>query len=50
MKVQANIYIPEEWKNELIKQAHLIGLNENREVTYLDLIKEAIKEKYNLMP
>ena len=45
---QINIAIPEQWRLELERLARIYSVEEERTLTYLDLIRTAIKEKYNL--
>ncbi len=47
-RIQINIAIPAHWKPYLQKLARKISYQEDNTVTYLDLIRRAIKEKYNL--
>ncbi|MCF6094753.1 hypothetical protein L1765_12355 [Microaerobacter geothermalis] len=46
--VQINISIPETWKSELENLARVYSVEEETTLTYLDLIRRAIKEKYEL--
>lgn len=45
---QINIAIPEQWRLELERLARIYSVEEEKTLTYLDLIRTAIKEKYNL--
>jgi len=45
---QLNVTIPEEWKNELENLARIYSVEQGKTLTHLDLIRIAIKEKYNL--
>lgn len=45
---QINISIPEHWRLELENLARIYSVEEEKTLTYLDLIRNAIKEKYNL--
>jgi len=45
---QLNITIPEEWKNELENLARIYSVEQGKTLTHLDLIRTAMKEKYNL--
>jgi len=45
---QLNITIPEEWKNELENLARMYSVEQGKTLTHIDLIRTAIKEKYNL--
>ena len=46
--VQINIAIPGEWKKELENLARIYSVDEGRTVTFLDLMRRAIKEKFQL--
>lgn len=46
--VQINIAIPREWKKELENLARIYSVEEGRTVTFLDLMRRAIKEKFQL--
>lgn len=48
MTKQTNISLPEHWKEELINLARIFSIEEGRTLTYVDLIRIAVKEKYNL--
>jgi hypothetical protein len=48
MNAQINISIPSEWKDELEKLARIYSVEEEKTLTYIDLIRLAIKEKYEL--
>jgi hypothetical protein len=48
MNVQINISIPDHWKEELENLARIYSVEEEQTLTYLDLIRRAIKEKYEL--
>jgi hypothetical protein len=43
-----NISIPAEWKFELENLARIYSVEEGRTVTFLDLMRRGIKEKYQL--
>ena len=43
-----NIAIPGEWKKELENLARIYSVEEGRTVTFLDLMRRAIKEKFQL--
>ena len=45
---QINISVPEHWRLELERLARIFSVEEEQTLTYLDLIRNAIKEKYNL--
>ena len=46
--LQINISIPCEWKKELENLARIYSVEEGRTVTFLDLMRRAIKEKFQL--
>jgi len=46
--VQINISIPLLWKDELTNLARIYSVEEETTLTYLDLIRRAVKEKYEL--
>ena len=46
--VQINIAIPGEWKKELENLARIYSVDEGMTVTFLDLMRRAIKEKFQL--
>ena len=46
--VQINISIPTEWKNELENLARIYSVEEGRNITFLDLMRRGIQEKYQL--
>jgi len=48
MNAQINISIPLHWKRELENLARVYSVEEEMTLTYLDLIRRAIKEKYEL--
>ena len=48
MNTQINIALPKEWKEELERLARVFSVEEEKTLTYLDLIGRAIKEKYGL--
>jgi hypothetical protein len=48
MNTQINIALPKEWKKELERLARVFSVEEEKTLTYLDLIRRAIKEKYGL--
>jgi len=48
MNTQINIALPKEWKEELERLARVFSVEEEDTLTYLDLIRRAIKEKYGL--
>lgn len=46
--VQINITIPEEWKKQLERLARIYSVEEDRTITFLDLMRQAIGEKFQL--
>ena len=46
--VQINIAIPSEWKKELEKLARIYSVEEGKTITFLDLMRRGIQEKYQL--
>jgi len=46
--IQINISIPNNWKKELENLARIYSVEEEITLTYLDLIRRAIQEKYGL--
>jgi hypothetical protein len=48
MNRQVNLTIPQEWLEQLQKEARARSVKEDKTIAYLDLIRVAIKEKYNL--
>ena len=46
--VQINLAIPSPWKMELENLARVYSVEEETTLTYLDLIRRAIQEKYAL--
>lgn len=46
--VQINISIPSDWKEELERLARIYSVEEDATISALDLMRRAIKEKYNL--
>ncbi len=46
--VQINISIPFKWKAELENLARIYSVEEGRTVTFLDLMRRGIQEKYQL--
>lgn len=45
---QINIALPEHWRMELERLARIYSVEEELTLTYLDLVRRAIAEKYNL--
>ncbi len=46
--VQINISIPSEWKTELENLARIYSVEEGKTITFLDLMRRGIQEKYQL--
>lgn len=46
--VQINISIPNEWKIELENLARIYSVEEGKTITFLDLMRKGIQEKYQL--
>lgn len=46
--IQTNISIPSEWKKELKNLACLYTVEEGETITFLDLMRRGIQEKYQL--
>ena len=46
--VQVNISIPSEWKAELENLARIYSVEEGEPITFLDLMRRGIQEKYQL--
>lgn len=46
--VQINIAIPSEWKKELGNLARIYSVEEGKTITFLDLMRRGIQEKYQL--
>lgn len=46
--VQINISIPLEWKTELENLARIYSVEEGKTITFLDLMRRGIQEKYQL--
>ena len=46
--VQINISIPSEWKKELENLARIYSVEEGETITFLDLMRRCIQEKYQL--
>ena len=46
--VQINIVIPGEWKKELESLARIYSVEEGKTITFLDLMRRGIQEKYQL--
>ena len=46
--VQINISIPSEWKLQLENLARIYSVEEGETITFLDLMRRGIQEKYQL--
>ena len=46
--VQVNISIPTGWKTELENLARIYSVEEGKTITFLDLMRRGIQEKYQL--
>ena len=46
--VQINSAIPGEWKKELENLARIYSVEEGKTITFLDLMRRGIQEKYQL--
>ena len=46
--IQVNITIPREWKTELENIARIISVEENRTVSFHELMRRGIQEKWQL--
>ena len=46
--VQINISIPTGWKTELENLARIYSVEEGKTITFLDLMRRGIQEKYKL--
>ena len=46
--VQINIAIPGEWKKRLENLARIYSVEEGKTITFLDLMRRGIQEKYQL--
>jgi len=46
--VQINISIPKDWKLQLERSARIYSVEEDTNLSYTDLIRRAIQEKYDL--
>ena len=47
--VQINISIPLKWKKELENLARIYYVEEGKTITFLDLMRKGIQEKYQLV-
>lgn len=48
MKQQVGVFMKREWIDRLKEIAREESMKQNKDIKYLDLIKIAIQEKYNL--
>jgi hypothetical protein len=46
--VQINIFIPSEWKTQLENLERIYSVEEGETITFLDLMRRGIQEKYQL--
>jgi len=46
--VQINITIPTKWKEELENLARIYSVEEGKNITFLDLMRRGIQEKFQL--
>ena len=46
--VQINISIPMEWKKELENLARIYSVEEDKTITFFDIMRRCIQEKYQL--
>lgn len=46
--IQINISIPTGWKTELENLARIYSVEEGKTITFLDLMRRGIQEKYQL--
>ncbi|MEK6832516.1 MAG: hypothetical protein AABY32_00585 [Nanoarchaeota archaeon] len=49
MSKQVNITMSESWLIQLKRLSRTLSVDVDETITYLDLIRDAIKEKYNLV-
>lgn len=47
-KKQVNVTIPAPWQTQLKRLARIYSVEEERTLTYQDLIRQAVQEKYEL--
>jgi hypothetical protein len=45
---QLNISVPKPWFDQLERLARIYSVEEDRTLSHLDLIRDALKEKYHL--
>ena len=46
--IQINISIPSDWKKELENLKRIYSVEEGKTITFLDLMRRGIQEKYQL--
>ena len=46
---QINVSLPKPWLEQLERLARLYSVEEDKTLSHLDLIRDAIREKYNLI-
>ena len=47
---QVNISIPKAWKNQLEILARIASIEEGENITFIELMRRGIQEKYQLEP
>ena len=48
MNVQVNVMMPDYWKKQLEQIARVMAAKEERSISYPELVRRAVKEKYKL--
>jgi hypothetical protein len=46
--IQINVALPEDWKKQLERLARIFSVEEEKTLSYQDLIRTAVQEKYEL--
>ena len=46
--IQVNVALPQNWKEQLERLARIYSVEEERNLSYQDLIRTAVQEKYTL--
>lgn len=46
--IQINVALPEDWKRQLERLARIFSAEEEKTLSYQDLIRTAVQEKYEL--
>lgn len=46
--IQINVALPEDWKQQLERLARIFSVEEEKTLSYQDLIRTAVQEKYEL--